>query len=384
MLAAAVVPGGGGDGINIPTLFQRVEYIQSDGNQYVNTGVNTSPDFSAELDLLFTQTPASQTLAMSASGSNGHFWGQYNGVFSFFSSYPTQSPSNVRSIVEYYIDGGYAYIKIGNDSVGFPYSDSTQEWSLFASNSWAGAGSVRLWGGKFYESGVLVRHFIPCYRKSDHKPGLWDVVGWKFYENANTSAQTDFTVGPDVIQPATQYIIFVDRAVEAICATNWGDGVGITPAQAAAVTSLSNKFQNQTSITSFDEFKYFTGVAVLYDSTFGGCSNLSSLSLPDSISSIPGYAFYGIPLTYLDMGAGLTEISGNNIFSFYSTVTVIMRGSTPPTFSYACFSIDTITMYVPYSADHSILSAYQTATASLQVNSLTLLELNPDGTIPNS
>ena len=48
------------------------------------------------------------------------------------------------------------------------------------------------------DNNSLVRIFIPCYRKADNKPGLYDLVNDVFYTNANTSASTDFIVGPNI------------------------------------------------------------------------------------------------------------------------------------------------------------------------------------------
>lgn len=78
--------------------------------------------------------------------------------------------------------------------------------------------------------------------------------------------------------------MFVDPVVEQICATNWGDGVGLKPSQAAQVTSIGTVFQGNTNIVSFDELVYFgltngTSIATL-NSAFNGCSNLESVSLP--------------------------------------------------------------------------------------------------------
>ena len=100
----------------------------------------------------------------------------------------------------------------------------------------------------------------------------------------------------------TGYIQFVDPNVEAICATKWGDGVGLTYAQAAAVTSIPNNlFRGNTTITSFDEFQYFTSVTVVTASSnsnatsgcFYNCSNLKSIILPDSITTVGKAAFNG-------------------------------------------------------------------------------------------
>ena len=83
------------------------------------------------------------------------------------------------------------------------------------------------------------------------------------------------------------YIRFADKAVQDICVANWGDGIGITEAQAVAVTSIGTKFKGNTSITSFNELEKFTGVTKLGDNdnsagygAFTGCSSLKELTLP--------------------------------------------------------------------------------------------------------
>ena len=40
------------------------------------------------------------------------------------------------------------------------------------------------------------------------------------------------------------YIRFNDKNVETICATNWGDGIGITKIQASVVNTFNDKFSN--------------------------------------------------------------------------------------------------------------------------------------------
>lgn len=56
------------------------------------------------------------------------------------------------------------------------------------------------------------------------------------------------------------YIRFADPIVEQICATNWGDGVGITPEQAAKVTTFDTVFKDNTEITNGEDFQHFTGL----------------------------------------------------------------------------------------------------------------------------
>ena len=87
-------------------------------------------------------------------------------------------------------------------------------------------------------------------------------------------------------------IVFADDNVKAICVEHWdtdGDGE-LSYAEAAAVTDIGQVFSDNWSITSFDEFQYFTGVTLLDQYAFGWTS-LSSVVIPSSVTTIDA-AFY--------------------------------------------------------------------------------------------
>ena len=45
-----------------------------------------------------------------------------------------------------------------------------------------------------YESNILVRNFVPCYRKSDNIIGMYDTITRTFYTNKGTDT---FIKGPN-------------------------------------------------------------------------------------------------------------------------------------------------------------------------------------------
>ena len=76
------------------------------------------------------------------------------------------------------------------------------------------------------------------------------------------------------------YIRFNDTNVESICATNWGDGTGITTVQASVVSDMSDKFASNTTITQFDELKSFINLKMNNNGTnFNSCTALTSIDL---------------------------------------------------------------------------------------------------------
>ena len=89
-------------------------------------------------------------------------------------------------------------------------------------------------------------------------------------------------------------ITFADANVKALCVANWdtnGDGE-LSTTEASAVTNLGNVFKNKTSITSFDELRYFTGLTSIRNNAFEGCSSLTSITIPNNVTSIGESAFY--------------------------------------------------------------------------------------------
>lgn len=90
----------------------------------------------------------------------------------------------------------------------------------------------------------------------------------------------------------TKYVYFKDQVVEqTLLSKNYGDGVGITQQQLAAIQSLDDRMFADSTITSFNEFKYFLGVNNIPWRCFSGCQYLKYIDIPDNITHISQYAF---------------------------------------------------------------------------------------------
>jgi subtilisin family serine protease len=88
-------------------------------------------------------------------------------------------------------------------------------------------------------------------------------------------------------------IVFADANVKAICVANWdtnGDGE-LSYAEAAVVTSVGEIFSENSIITSFDEFQYFIGLNYIDGYSFYGCSGLTSIEIPGSVTYVGADAF---------------------------------------------------------------------------------------------
>lgn len=112
----------------------------------------------------------------------------------------------------------------------------------------------------------------------------------------------------------SEYISFEDANVEQILLNiGLGDGVGITVQAASNATFTSSTFQNNTTITSFNEFSYFTKANTNPPvNLFSGCTNLAEIDLT-SAEKISDGEFRQCGIT----SANLSSISviNNNAFS---------------------------------------------------------------------
>lgn len=128
-----------------------------------------------------------------------------------------------------------------------------------------------------------------------------------------------------------EYITFSYWNVKNLCLTNWdtnNDGI-LTMTEAAAVTNLGSVFEGNKDIVSFNELKYFTGVTTI--SGFDGCSGLTSVTIPNSVTTIGSCAFRGCSkLTTVSIPNTVTTIDDHAFYDCNSMTDV----NIPTTVSY--------------------------------------------------
>ena len=122
------------------------------------------------------------------------------------------------------------------------------------------------------------------------------------------------------------YIPFADSNVEAVLLANGvGDGLGVTYKDAAKVTSISTWFKDNADITAFSEFVNFSGISILVNYTFKGCSSLAEITLHASLTTIGTGAFQDCTsLKEIALPASLTGIF-DNAFRNCSSLTKVLN-----------------------------------------------------------
>ena len=181
-----------------------LDYLQSTGTQYIDTGVIGDYTKGVELEV--------EILGNLNNGCGVGSWGDNTGrerdwlFYVFGNEFRTGFGSTNASIgIEAELEKWYKYKAITVDGKQqqylndeLVYTSSQQNFTtnynlyLFGMNN---RGTFqyylrsRMKYVKIYDNDKLIRNFLPALRKSDSKPGMYDMVEGKFYVNQATGAE---------------------------------------------------------------------------------------------------------------------------------------------------------------------------------------------------
>ena len=189
--------------MSLPSGYKRLEYIQSSGTQYIDTGFKPNQDTRvvAKFDMIQTDT-AWRKLWGSGSGSYNLDFSLWNyGTTKFQSYYGTKNNTAVPiTSMSLNVDANKNIWKYSGETINFDKNNFTCAYSMYIFNVNKDdnpaylLGMMKLYLFKIYDNDVLVRDFIPCKNPSG-AVGMWDDVNSTFYGNAGSGT---FTAGPEV------------------------------------------------------------------------------------------------------------------------------------------------------------------------------------------
>ena len=208
----------------LPIQYQQVEYIKSNGSQFIITN-----DCVDTIDKVISEISFSEVKDSFVCGNPNHI-GNSNGYsyifislsssFKFQYKYNQGSTwkssnnmpiKNQRYLFESYLTSGIQYLKVNNNievsSTDDDILSTDEKFQIFKSDtSWSA--NIYLYSMILKKEEEIKRNFIPCYSTTNvtnaegvqvpaNTKGLYDLVEGKFYTNKNTSGE-DFIAGPDV------------------------------------------------------------------------------------------------------------------------------------------------------------------------------------------
>lgn len=188
----------------LPIEYQEVEYIQSSGTQYIDTSVIPTVNTRVVLDIDVLSYPGDYLAIFGERHTT-----QTTNLFSFWVSSATTFRTDFGSstgnttitasvIGRYVIDKNKNVTTVQGITATNPTSTIQTTYPIYLlSNNYGGTADDRrpiakIYSCQIYDSDILVRNFVPCYRISDNAAGLYDLVNGVFYANVGSGT---FTVG---------------------------------------------------------------------------------------------------------------------------------------------------------------------------------------------
>lgn len=188
----------------LPAGYNQVEYIESNGYQYIDTGISVTPTTKIDLncEVLYckvnndTANPNQierQDYNLLGSYINGLALSVYYNKFRFWNSSST-AIYNYETNKKYHIvlndNGRYT---INDEEIQLAAYDVPQNnnsiylFSAQYSKKATKSGAMKLYDCKIFDNEELVRDFVPCYSTIENKLGLYDLVSNVFFSNNGTN-----------------------------------------------------------------------------------------------------------------------------------------------------------------------------------------------------
>ena len=184
----------------LPNGYTQVEYIESSGTQYINTGIIGNQNTRVVMEAVITseRSGACFLFGARATSNSGRFTA-YAGSTYFGFGYNTSASNTSTAIAvgtKYSIDYNKNVIAINGVSQSATAATFSTNYPmyLFCENQVGIAAQhlgFKLYSCQIYDNGVLVRDFIPC-KNASGEAGLYDLVDSVFYANSGTGT---FAVG---------------------------------------------------------------------------------------------------------------------------------------------------------------------------------------------
>ena len=185
----------------LPDGYTQLEYIQSSGSQYINTGFKPNQDTKISITVDF---PLSGTAWLyggrTSANSNSLGFLCESGSRYRFDYASSVTALTVKPTGKFTIDSDKNKCYINGELVftaTYTTFASPVNMYIFNNNnngSLSGGSSAKLYNCSIYDNGVLIRNFIPC-KNASGTVGLYDSVNNQFYKNAGTGT---FIAGPAI------------------------------------------------------------------------------------------------------------------------------------------------------------------------------------------
>lgn len=286
----------------LPLAYQEVEYIESSGTQYIDSGIKLNQNSKVEITYQYADNNTFARLFGDSNGTMGFIittqTGRVNSkVQTLYNTEWRPLATDVASVIpstnKVTLKKELNNIYV-NNNLYYSYNSATFETgrNALVFGAWTTSLSLcnaRIYALKIWQDGITItRDFIPCYRKSDSVIGLYDLVNQQFYTNAGTGT---FTKGNDVNNIIS-------------CQVRGGDSeVFYNYNQKLPISAFSTTTLNQVTITNNNDGSY----------TLNGTANQTTTTSSLALTNIPlGHTWLFGFTTDSITGVYLREVNSGN------------------------------------------------------------------------
>ena len=190
-------------GPKLPSGYTELEYIQSSGTQYIDTRFIPTSNTKISIDFQVLSVVADDTIigTINPNCVIGYNTTEIYAGFKLGTGTSIAIATTVTSRHTAELSNGVfkvdAQQKSFDQVTGFPHTLTALIFASHYSGISDGAYgkcAAKVYSAKIYESGVLVRDFIPC-KNASGVVGMWDDVNSVFYQNAGSGT---FIAGPEI------------------------------------------------------------------------------------------------------------------------------------------------------------------------------------------
>ena len=188
-------------GHNLPDEYQEVEYIQSGGTQYIDTGINPKIKPRLIVNMMLLNSADKDYWGNKAIDGSSYFANFAGGILMYYrygktASINTGVSAPFNEFHEWDVSDAIYLDKVKLYTTNNVYTYNANQSNIYLFKSARSYGNFRASYFILYDGDEKVREYYPCYRKSDNAIGLFDKVSNTFFPNLGSDV---FIKGNDVI-----------------------------------------------------------------------------------------------------------------------------------------------------------------------------------------
>lgn len=287
--------------VTLPSSYTQLEYLQSTGTQYIDTGVVGSSNTRVVVDFAITGLGSGTTFVFGAQGTDSV---RYTlGITSagvFRSDYGTEmtSGSAVALNTRYRADKNQNVCNINDSTITSTVQTFTGTTSIYLfarSYSSLSYSQIKLYSCQIYSGSTLIRNMVPA-KNSSGTVGLYDTVNGAFYTNAGSGTFTAGGTYAEVARKVKRIYLGIDNVARKVKKGYIGDANGLA----------------RLFFAGFGEMSYY-----------GTAASLSVARFDMAATTIGNYALFGGG-TYANSD-GYDTVDAYNKSLVRSTATVLTK-----------------------------------------------------------